>query len=188
MHQRRSIFALRGIAALIFGALTLVWPGLTLTVVVLLFGAYALVEGISIIANEFQIPAGFRRPVAFVEGGAGVAAGIITFVWPGITALALLWVIALWLAVTGVLEVEQAITRRHDLRGPWLLGLIGALSVVAAVILVVAPVEGALAITWSIWWFAIAAGVAFLVMAAQAQSAASPVRNVGGDARHATTA
>jgi uncharacterized membrane protein HdeD (DUF308 family) len=116
-----------------------------------------------------------------------VAAGIITFVWPGITALALLAVIAVWLAFTGILEVVEAISRRHHGLGSWLLGLVGALSVVAAVILVVAPVEGALAITWAIGWFAIAAGVAFLTMAAQARSAIA-VRNVGGDARHAAAA
>ena len=154
-HASRTSLALRGLAALAFGVLTLLWPGVTVFVLVVLWGAYALVDGLAILVDEFRRPTGTRRAVAFVEAVAGVAAGVITFFWPGITALALLWVIALWLLVTGVLEIAGALSRRPTARPHWLLGVLGALSIVAGVILIVAPVTGALAITWVIAWYAI---------------------------------
>jgi uncharacterized membrane protein HdeD (DUF308 family) len=165
--------AVRGIAAVAFGVLTLLWPGLTLTALVILFGAYALVDGVGHLMAAF---AGHRsggdRTVLILEGVLGVAAGVVTLVWPGITALALLFVIAAWAIVTGVVRIAAAVRLRgvaHD----WLLGVSGALSIVFGIVLAVAPVAGALAITWLIGFYALAFG--FLLI-----GAAWRLRNSGG--------
>jgi uncharacterized membrane protein HdeD (DUF308 family) len=165
VRASRAFFAVRGVAALIFGVLTLAWPGITLAVLVLLWGAYVMVEGISLLVREIKHPSGSQRWIAFVESLAGIAAGVVTFLWPGITALALLWVIAAWLAVTGVLEISAAFHRRRDIRGPWLVGVVGVLSLAAAAVLAVAPVAGALAITWAIAWYAIVAALVYFSLA-----------------------
>jgi uncharacterized membrane protein HdeD (DUF308 family) len=165
VRSSRALFAVRGVAALIFGVLTLAWPGITLAVLVLLWGAYVMVEGIFLLVGEIMRPSGTRRWIVFVESLAGIGAGIVTFLWPGITALALLWVIAAWMAVTGALEISAAFHRRRDVRAPWLIGVVGVLSITAAVLLAVAPVAGALAITWAIAWYAIVAAVVYSSLA-----------------------
>lgn len=163
VRASRASFAVRGVAALIFGVLTLAWPGITLAVLVLLWGAYVMVEGIFLLVGEIMRPSGTRRGIVFVESLAGIGAGIVTFLWPGIAALALLW--AAWMAVTGALEISAAFHRRRDVRVPWLVGVVGVLSLAAAVLLVVAPVAGALAITWAIAWYAIVAAVVYSSLA-----------------------
>jgi len=149
--------ALRGVAALGFGLLTLVWPGLTLWSLVVLFGAYALVDGVVIlgaaIANRDPIHRG--RGWLVFDGVVGVAAGIVTFVWPDVTALALLFVIAAWAIITGVLEVATAIELRQAIHNEWLLALGGVASVVFGILLVITPGAGALVITWLIGWYAL---------------------------------
>ncbi|MDQ1357446.1 MAG: hypothetical protein QOG44_1819 [Acidimicrobiaceae bacterium] len=165
VRASRASFAVRGAAAFIFGVLTLAWPGVTLAVLVLLWGAYVMVEGIFLLVGEIMRPSGTRRWIVFVEALAGIGAGIMTFLWPGITALALLWVIAAWMAVTGALEISAAFHRRRDVRAPRLTGVVGVLSIAAAVLLAVAPVAGALAITWAIAWYAIVAAVVYSSLA-----------------------
>ena len=159
--------ALRGVGALVFGGLTLVWPGLTLDVLVLLWGAYALFDGVSVLiavaANDPAVRP--HRPLRIISGVAGIAAGILTFVWPSITALALLYVIAAWATVAGAMEIAMAIRHREAARHRWLVGLSGVLLVAFAIVLVAAPVAGALAITWVIGWWAVVFG-ALLVAAA----------------------
>jgi uncharacterized membrane protein HdeD (DUF308 family) len=108
--------------------------------------------------------ASYRRGWLVVEGVAGIAAGVFTFLWPGITALVLLWLIAAWAVVTGVLEVAAAVVLRRELRGEWLLALAGVLSVAFGVLLAVRPGEGAIAIVSAIGVFAIVFGVALLVL------------------------
>src|SRR5690349_3859369 len=104
--------ALRGAAAILFGVLALVWPGITVLALVLLFGAYALVDGAFTLAAAVGNRNGGRtrgdRAWLFARGIAGILTAVIAVVWPGITALALLWVIALWAMVTGALEIVAA--------------------------------------------------------------------------------
>jgi uncharacterized membrane protein HdeD (DUF308 family) len=169
--------ALRGLAAVAFGIMALVWPGLTVTALVLLFGAYALVDGLvtlaSVVAHRHQLEG--RPWLSILHGIAGVGAGIVTFVWPDITALALLFVIAAWAFVIGVVELAAAIRLRREIRHEWLLGLVGVLSIAFAVLLVAAPVEGALAITWAIGWFALINGVLLLALAYRVHKLLAPV-------------
>jgi uncharacterized membrane protein HdeD (DUF308 family) len=156
----------RGVAALAFGVLTLLWPGLTLTVLVILFGAYALVDGVThLIAAFAGHRSGGDRTVLVLEGLLGVAAGLVTLVWPGITALALLFVIAAWAIVTGVLRIAAAVRLRGVAAHDWLLGVSGALSVVFGIVLAAAPVAGALAITWLIGFYALVFGFLLLGVA-----------------------
>jgi uncharacterized membrane protein HdeD (DUF308 family) len=154
--------AVQGIAALVFGVLTLLWPGITLTVLVLFWGAYALVDGVTRLYDAVtgKVTTAGQRALVAISGLAGVAAGIITFVWPGITALVLLYVIAAWAVVTGIVEIADAFRRRPEFEHRWLLGLAGLLSIALGIVLVVAPVAGALAITWAIgWWACLSAGL-----------------------------
>jgi uncharacterized membrane protein HdeD (DUF308 family) len=159
--------ALRGVAALAFGILTLIWPGLTLWALVLLFGAYALVDGVFALAHAFthDRPSRGRRAWLVVEGLVGIAAGVITFVWPDITALALLYLIAAWAIVTGAVEIATSVELRNATRDWWLLLLAGLASVALGVLLMITPGTGALVITWLIGWYAVFAGTMLLALA-----------------------
>jgi uncharacterized membrane protein HdeD (DUF308 family) len=149
--------ALRAVAAFIFGILALVLPGLTLTTLVLIFGAFALVDGVFTLGHAVTTGRGSGRGAVWMGlmGLAGIGAGIVTFFWPGITALALLYVIAAWALVTGAFEIAAAITFRKLLTHEWLLVVDAVLSFILAAILVFAPVAGALAITWAIGFYAL---------------------------------
>jgi uncharacterized membrane protein HdeD (DUF308 family) len=159
--------ALRGAAAALFGLLTLFWPGLTLWALVALWGAFVLVDGISTLAAVFTRAPGTeaRRGWLIFHGLAGIAAGVLTFIWPNITALALLFVIAAWAFVIGVLEIGAAVRLRRVVPNEWLLGLLGALSIAFAIALVITPGAGALVITWFIGWYALLSGVVRLALA-----------------------
>ncbi|MET0520583.1 MAG: HdeD family acid-resistance protein [Jiangellaceae bacterium] len=160
--------ALRGVAAIVFGVLALIWPGITVFALVLVFGAYALVDGAFTLAAAFGNRDGGRtkgsRAWLFARGVAGILTGIIAAVWPGITALALLWVIAVWAMVTGVLDIVAAFQLRKEMRHEWLLALNGALSVLFGVLLVVWPAAGVLTLVVLIGIAAIAFGITLLVL------------------------
>ncbi|MBV8678596.1 MAG: HdeD family acid-resistance protein [Planctomycetaceae bacterium] len=156
---------LRGLFAVLFGIIALAWPGITLGALVLLYGAYALADGVFAIAS---VMAGrtWGRPwwSLLVEGLVGIAVGIMTFAWPGITALVLLYLIAAWAFVTGIFEIVAAIRLREEIRGEWLLALSGILSVLFGVALVIWPGAGALALIWVIGAYAIAFGVLMIAL------------------------
>jgi uncharacterized membrane protein HdeD (DUF308 family) len=158
--------ALRGVAAILFGVLALVWPGITVYALVIVFGAYALVDGLFTVAAAFgdrdRTRARGSRAWLIARGIAGILTGIIAAVWPGITALALLWLIGSWAIVTGVLDVVAAIQLRKQLRHEWLLALSGVLSVLFGVLLIVWPDAGALTLIVLIGIAALAFGVALL--------------------------
>lgn len=147
--------ALRAVAAGLFGMATLIWPGVTLWALVLLWGAFAFAEGVFTLAAVFVGDARWHRGWWMAVGLAGITAGIVTFAWPSITALALLYVIAAWALVAGVIHVMTAVRLRAALEHEWALGLAGILSIALAVFLVITPGDGALVITWVIGWFAV---------------------------------
>ena len=159
--------AVRGLAAVAFGLLTLLWPSLTLTALVLLFGAYVLVSGAIILyaALRGDPVARSDRGWLILEGVVSIIAGVVTFAWPGITALALLYLIALWAAATGFFELAIAIRLRRTLPNEWLLVAAGVLSLLFAALLVISPGAGALAITWLIGWYALVVGALLLSLA-----------------------
>lgn len=172
--------ALRGVVAVLFAVAAFGWPGITLWVLVALFGAYALVDGIFALVSSFSRDTDRRRWWALLlEGIAGIAAGVITFVWPGLTALGLLYLIAFWAIVTGVFEVITAIRLRHELTNEWLMALIGVLSIAFGVLLSLYPLAGALSVVWVIGAYAFVTGVLMIALAFRLRS----MRVIGGEPR-----
>ena len=141
------------------------WPGITLAVLILLYGAYVLVEGVLEVAWALiGRQAGAFPWGVLLAGLAGVAVGIVTFVSPGLTALALLYLIAAWAIIRGVFEIVAAIHLRRELENEWLLALSGLLSIGLGVLLIVAPGAGALALLWWIGGFAIVVGIVMIIL------------------------
>lgn len=156
---------LRGLFAVLFGIMALAWPGITLGALVLLYGAYALADGVFAIAAVMAGRTGGRPWWSLlVEGLVGIAVGIMTFAWPGITALVLLYLIAAWAFVTGIFEIVAAIRLREEIRGEWLLALSGILSVLFGLALVIWPGAGAVALVWVIGAYAIAFGALLIAL------------------------
>lgn len=165
LTQNWWAIVLRGVCAVAFGIGTFVWPGLTLVVLVLLYGAFLFADGILAVLWAL---AG-RRVGSFpwgvlLAGLVSIAAGIVTLLWPGVTALALLYVIAAWAIVRGVFEIIAAVHLRRELTNEWLLALEGLLSIALGVLLIIAPGAGALAVLWWIGTFAIIIGVLMIIL------------------------
>ncbi len=168
---------IRGILAILFGILVFVWPGITLLSLVFVFGFYALADGIANIVTAI----GGRREqehwwLLLLLGLAGVALGVLTFLNPGITALALLFFIAIWAIVTGGLQIVAAIRLRKEIEGEFWLALAGAASVGLGVLLIARPGAGALAVLWIIGAYALAFGVILLILAFKARGFVKEVR------------
>ena len=164
------VIALRGVAAILFGILTLMSPGISLAALVLLFGAYALVDGVLAIVAAFRHRSADRWWVLALAGVAGIAAGIITFLMPSITALVLVYVIAARAIVVGVLEIYAAIRLRKVIRNEWLWGLAGLASVVFGVLVAIYPGTGALAIVLWIGAFSLVIGAMLVGLAFRLRS------------------
>jgi uncharacterized membrane protein HdeD (DUF308 family) len=153
------LLLLRGIAAIVFGVLTFFWPGLTLLTLLFLYGAFALVDGILALAAAITGSAPAPRWWLAIVGLLGLAAGILTFAWPGITALVLLLFIAVWAIAIGIMQIVGAIKLRKEIDNEWLLIFCGVLSVVFGLILIAQPQTGALALAFVIGFYAILEGV-----------------------------
>jgi len=175
-HLARILFRnwwlllLRGIAAIAFGVLAWAMPQVSIAALVLLFGAYALVDGVLAVATAIA-GTGDReqRWLVGLWGLVGIGAGIITFIAPDVTALALLFYIAIWAIATGVLEIAAAIRLRKEIEGEWILGLAGLASVAFGVALVAKPGPGALAVVWLIATYAVAFGILLIILAFKAR-------------------
>jgi uncharacterized membrane protein HdeD (DUF308 family) len=181
MTQNWWALALRGLVAILFGLAAFMLPGLILWVLVALFGAYALVDGIFAVIESYKRDVRGERwlPLLF-EGLVGIAIGVLTFFWPRLTAMGLLFLIAFWATVTGALEVITAVRLRHEIRGEWLMALIGILSMAFGFLLVAFPGAGALSVVWIIGAYAVAVGVLMIALAFRLRS----LRRPGGVAPH----
>src|SRR5262245_28220511 len=158
------LLLLRGIAAIVFGILTFVWPGITLLTLVLFYGAFALVDGVLAIAAAIMGGAPAPRWWLAIIGLLGIAVGILTFMMPGVTALVLLLFIAGWAIATGVFQIIGAIQLRKEIDNEWLLIAGGVLSVLFGLILIVQPGTGALALLYVIGAYAILYGILLVVL------------------------
>ena len=157
--------ALRGLVAVLFGIGAFVWPGLTLAVLVLIWGAFALIDGVLALIAAFRIrDRGKPFWSLVVVGVLGIIAGVLTIIWPEITALALLMLIAAWAFVMGIFQIIAAIRLRKAIENEWLLGLSGLLSVIVGVLLFLRPGEGAVALIWVIAGYAVVFGVLLLIL------------------------
>jgi uncharacterized membrane protein HdeD (DUF308 family) len=160
------IIALRGLAAIVLGLTALVWPNMALTVLVLLFGAYVFVDGIFSLVAAVQHRQTYPQWwIVLLEGLVGILIGLIAAVWPRITALALLYLIAGWAIMTGLLEIFGAILLRREIEGEWLLALAGVLSIIFGLVLVLWPNPGLVAIVWLIGAYALVSGMLLLTLA-----------------------
>src|ERR1700693_3932175 len=150
LARRWWALALRGGIAVLFGLLTFFIPGVTLISLVLLFGFYAILDGVFDIVSAIKAP-GHHWPL-LVEGIVGILAGILTFLWPGITAMVLLYLIAFWAIFTGVLEIVAGIRLRAVIANESLLILMGVVSILFGLFILIFPGAGALAIIFWIDW------------------------------------
>jgi uncharacterized membrane protein HdeD (DUF308 family) len=158
--------AIRGAIAILFGLAALLRPDIALAALILLFGAYALVDGVFAIVGVFGgTRSGTPRWLLLLEGVVGILAGIIAFVNPGLTAIALLYLVAAWAVVTGIAEIATAIRLRQEMTGEWALILGGILSVIFGLLLAVLPGVGILSLIWLIGIYAIVFGVLMLIAA-----------------------
>jgi uncharacterized membrane protein HdeD (DUF308 family) len=172
--------AVHGVAAVLFGLATLVWPGITLWTLVLLWGGFAFVDGITALSAAIADPLLVHRGWVAFSGVTGIGAGIVTFLWPSITALGLLVVIATWSLVIGGSRIAFAISMRKQLSEAWSIALGGVLLVLLGVILIVSPGAGAIGITWAISWFAFLFGTLELwVASAVRHETHEPARSPG---------
>ena len=167
LGKRWWLFLLRGIAGIAFGILALLWPGIALLTLALVWGAYALVDGAFALAASLS---GMRsgdtpRWWLALTGLAGIAAGLLTIIWPGITVQVLLLLIAAWAIVTGVMEAAGAIALRKEIEGEIFLILAGLVSIGFGVMLLAWPVAGAIGLVWLIAWLAILGGAAYVALA-----------------------
>jgi uncharacterized membrane protein HdeD (DUF308 family) len=156
---------IRGIAAVLFGLAALLWPGPTLFVLILFYGAYALVDGIFAIVAGFRAGSGQRRWLLLAEGALGVLAGLVVLAWPGVSALVMLYVIAFWAIFGGALRIVAAISLRREIDNEWTMALSGVLSIILGVILAVLPGVGLLSLVWLIGVFALGVGATLILLA-----------------------
>ena len=155
--------ALRGLVAVLFGLLTFFLPGITLVTLVLLFGAYALVDGVFNVIAFFRVAS--HQWALLIEGVIGIIAGVLTFAWPAITAIVLLYVIAFWAILTGIFEIVAGIRLRKVITNEWLLLVMGVFSFLFGLLILFAPGAGALAIVLWIGAYALVFGIFLLALA-----------------------
>lgn len=156
---------LRGVAAIIFGILALAMPGITLAALVLLFGAYAVVDGIfNIVAAVSGRTGASRWWALLLSGVVSIAAGLVAFFMPGLTVFALVVLVGAWAIVHGMLDIVAAIRLREEIDDEWWLGLSGAISIVFGVLLLLVPAAGALAMVLWLGAYALVGGVVLLVL------------------------
>jgi uncharacterized membrane protein HdeD (DUF308 family) len=156
---------LRGVFAVLFGLGAFFWPGITLAVLVLFYGAYLFADGImAVVWALMGRRAGPFPWGVFLAGLVSIVGGLLTFFMPGLTALVLLYLIAVWAIVRGIFEIVAAFHLRRELTNEWLLALNGVLSVLFGILLIAAPGAGALAVLWMIGTFAIIVGIVMIVL------------------------
>lgn len=164
------VYAVAGVASILFGLAAIFWPGLTLVVLVLLYGAYAVVDGIARLIGMFRaIGAHQTWWPQLVIGLISIAAGLFVLFYPGISAILLLYVIAFWAIAIGLLEIVASLTT-----GQFLLLITGVLSIVFGLILLGNPIAGVLALVLVIGVFAIVRGVLLLIQAVRAPAGVTP--------------
>ncbi len=167
---------IRGIAAIVFGIIAFVYPGITIATLVLLFGAWVLIDGIFRVVGAI----GHRASDPdwgwhIVIGIVGIIVGLLTFHAPQITALALIIYIAAWALMVGATEIAFAIKLRREIKGEWFLILMGLASIVFAILLLWNPIAGAAAVIWLIAWYAVVLGILAIFFGFRLRSLRAPL-------------
>jgi uncharacterized membrane protein HdeD (DUF308 family) len=169
----RTMFLVRGLAAILFGALTLVWPKITLTVLVLWFGIFAVISGITAVAAALRGHDQHGWGLLLFEGILSIAVGVVALVWPGITALAFLFLIASWAILTGILHLVVPLSFPMSFGRGLLSALSGIVSIAFGVLIAAQPAAGLLAVVWMIGVYAIIVGIMHLAVYFESRSLAS---------------
>lgn len=173
------VLVVQGVLAILFGIMAWVWPAATVLVLVILFGAYTLVEGIFAIVAAIRGTDRNGRGWLALIGVASVVIGLVALFWPGITALALLYVIAAWAVVRGAITIVGAIQLRKEIRGEWVLILSGAVSVIFGLLLMFWPVSGVLTVIWLIGVYAVFLGIMEIVLGFQVKGRGGRIEEPG---------
>ncbi|HVH48001.1 MAG TPA: HdeD family acid-resistance protein [Labilithrix sp.] len=166
-----SSLVFRGIASLLFGVVAFAWPGITLAALTLLFGAYAFADGVTALVVAARRGAHHHRWLLVVDGLIGIAAAVVTLFWPGITLLALVFVIGIRFILSGAVQIAAAIELRSELRSPVLYGLAGVASIVLGVLAFVVPGITALVLVTMLAAYSVVFGIMMLVLAARTRRA-----------------
>jgi len=168
------VLLVRGILAILFGIVALVWPGWTILALIYVFGAYALIDGVMAVANSIQDrSASSNWWLLLIRGIIGIIIGLLVFFWPGLTAIVLFTLIGTWAIVIGVFELLAAFVLPGDLRLEWSFVLGGILSIILGLIFIRQPVVGMLSLVWVLGIFAVAYGLVQLVHALRYRSLAT---------------
>jgi uncharacterized membrane protein HdeD (DUF308 family) len=177
------IVLLRGIFMAIFGLIALVSPGIALLTLVWLFGFYAILDGIAAIVIGTRTRGEPNWVWTIIQGVVSVLAGLIALVWPGVTALALLFVVAFWAIMLGIVEIAGAFASRKSGSNAWgwTLGA-GVLNVVFGIVLLIWPASGILTLVWLVGIFTLAGGIALIVLAVRVRTLAKSVDAAAQDA------
>jgi len=178
LSRNWGFLALRGLAAIIFGILALVWPSVTVLASVLLFGAFAFVDGVFSVTTAItsRKQNDYWWPLLFA-GVAGILFGLLTWFWPGATALVLVYLIAAWALVTGIFHIVAAIQLRKVMPGEWMLLLSGIAYTIFGIFLMLFPGDGAVGLVWAIGIYAIMVGTWLMIFAFRLKNL-EPTHNV----------
>lgn len=165
LSQNWWLVILRGVLAILFGVFAFVWPGLTLLTAIFMFGIYAVVDGLIAIWTSISRTKDSPRWWTFLlEGLLGIGAGIVALLRPDVATLALIYIIASWAVITGILEIAGAIRLRNEISNEWLLGFSGLVSIILGVFLFLQPLAGSFAIIWTIAAYALIFGVLLIIL------------------------
>ena len=157
---------LRGIAAVIFGLMALFWPGLTVYLLLIVFGAYAIFDGLMAVIVAFQRKSEDDGWWTWaLDGALSIIIGLMALFWPEATALALVIWMAVWAVVGGIFRIIAAFRLRAEIEGEWALGLSGLFLLIWGVLMAMIPAAGLLSIAWLIGLFALLIGVAMIALA-----------------------
>lgn len=162
---------IRGLVGILFGIITFAWPGITFAALVIVFGAYALLDGVFSLVGGVKAAQAHERWGALVFlGVTGIGAGVVTVLWPAITAFVLVCLIAAWAIVTGVFEIAAAVRLRRYIEGEWLLALAGIASLAFGILIIIAPLAGALVIAVWVGAYALVSGVMLVTLGVKLRS------------------
>lgn len=173
LNDYRNMFLIRGLAAIAFGVIALVWPSPTLFVLVLAFGIFAVISGITAMVAALRSREEPHWGFLLFEGILGVLAGAVALVWPGITALAFLFLIASWAILTGILELVAPLAFPMGFWGGVAFVLSGIVSIVFGVLIAAQPAAGLLTVMWLIGVYAIVVGIMHFVVYFESRSVVS---------------
>ena len=160
-----SFVLTRGIVSVIIGIIAFVWPGVTISTLVFLFAIYALLDGAMNLYLGLSRRLG-RNPAwgQLLQGVAGILAGLVTFLWPGVTVQLLIFFIGTWAIFNGILQIVAAVRLRKIIRGEWLLAAGGALSIVFGLAVIAQPGAAMVGLSWSLGAYAVVSGLVLIAL------------------------